>query len=405
MKQIANTRLRDAQATSSEAQTQASDLVEAGLLDSDAVDVDSLRGQAADVRLEGTIRSPRPRPGMVATELDELTGSAKTSIPLFQVGLDDGIEVAEAFEKAGWYEIDTGDVARQHPALDDVWRYDLSLSLSGRRGSHYRALAIEDRALNHPFGNDDDSLVWIPQAARKPFWFDPATTDRAVAVPIKEFIETAFGTLKRFDVEQARSAFGLDADDPVKLLYDPSYLDDTTLQVRSYDTRGHDDKFDGDGVRQWQTIHETRHDIDDPLALSNGRVRVFVTEPDDPDSEGELTAEQWVDALDEWVDIPVGTSDWKPVDMDIVDIRQHREVARITFRDESDVQLLPTELGGAVVETEFILAVGDERPQIHRPDGEDFPADLEEMLGELASERQLDPQPQRTLVSRGDVRT
>lgn len=384
-KQIATTALLEADVGAGEQRALAARLAETGLLNSDAVDVDLLSTEAADVTVSGQFRAPLMPDDAAerfATELQELSNSSKATLPLFKQG--DG-----TLDKAGFYEIASADVDPAHPEERRVWEFRLSLSQAGSRGSHYRAVKPNPRTVSHPFGTGTDELVGIPASARKVQWFDPATGDRTTASPAST-VATAGPDVERYELADGRSALSADR---VELVYAVAYPEDV-FGVRTYDSDGNADRFDLDDVRQWQVIHNTGHDVDDPIVLATGRLRVRVTEPDTAQT-GAITAEEWDDNAGEWSAIDLPDNDWAPVDLDVISIDQHRLEAQLLFSDGQ----------GSSSSVNMVLTVGDDRALIFGPPSSPtVPNDLQQLLDPIAAATEQDTQASRGLRARSEVR-
>lgn len=383
-KQLAGILLPETPTQAQARQQVATQLAEAQRLERDGAVVDQLSTGAPDMQLDGQLREPQiPRPAMVAAELEELAASSKDTLPLFRPDGD--------MHESGYYEIADADVRPGHPnADDDVWLYDLSLVRAGTRGGSFRAIETNPRDVDHPFGSTGDEHVAIPESAIKVRWQDRDTLATTSASP-DATVETAIGTLERYDVAAGRSTLGADR---VRLVYDVAYAEDT-LAVRAYDSNGAEDKLDLDDVRQWQAIHDSQHDVADPIVLSNHRTRLRVSEPD-ADAAGELSAEQWDDGAAEWQDVSLPEEGWSPVDLDITQIDQQRLDAQLLFEDD----------GGALQAVDLTLSLGLEAALVYEPaDGDPIPADLESHLDPIAATTERDVRPERGLVERAEVRT
>jgi outer membrane protein assembly factor BamB len=257
-----------------------SQLAETGLLQSGITAVDQLTSGAADVTLRGRFTGERvPRPAMIVAELRELNAGTKGPLPLFRYGA--------TYPDSGWYELDSVDIERVHPDLPNVFEYTLSLTEAGSRGAAYRAVETNPETVSHPFGSGTDEIVAVPATASKVQWMDVKTREREPATA------TATVTGQQGDIDQYKlddSSF-----DDVRLIYDIAYADDVP-GVFVYDTRGNSEKFDGRGRRQWQSVNEAQHDIDDTVVLRNSRLRIRC-------EEGAATAAgRWNDSA--------GSQDW-----------------------------------------------------------------------------------------------
>ena len=367
-----------------EAQTSESDqlgteLAESGLLSGDGSVVDALSTSAADIRITGQFRAGEKYAPQLADELEDLASSSLENLPLFRTD--------RRYSSAGYYELANADVSPAHPQTTSVFEYELSLREVGTKNSHYRALATKPRQLDHEFGNDLDALLTLPKVARKTRWSDPEDQTVASATPT-DTRETEFGDVEIYDVEDGETAVGTDTP---TLIYELDYVDEAETGLRVYDTLGHAEKADDDGVRQWEVVTWTRHDLDDAVVLDSGALRVEIDE-----HAGTIDAEEWDGAG--WVDVGLtNDSDWLVYDVDLVRVGMVTATAQLTLEDESEGEL-------------FVLGVtlqrGDSEVLVDIPDGETgpVPAGIEDWLEPIASERLVDAQPSKGLVSRSEVR-
>ena len=208
----------------------------------------------------------------------------------------------------------------------------------------------------------------------------------------------------------ARSSVG---DEPT-LIYEIDYADEVSAGCRVYDTLGEDEKFDENGTRQWQTVFLTDHDVDYPLVVDNGLLRLWLDEHD-----GTLEAEGWNpdgDLLESGLygeglygeGLYYGTEDgqWEQIaleqpddvelfDIDVCAIGMVRDCVQLTFDVDGDLFVL-----------DAIIHTGHDAVQFHMPKNETgpIPAALESWLEPVASESIADPQAAKTLLSRNEVR-
>jgi hypothetical protein len=386
MKQLYSSPLPEASNTT-ESDSLGQQLSELGLLDSDSAAVESVSSEAADLSLDGQYRWGEEYATMVASELDELADASLSQLPLYQ---------REAtYQNQGYYEVESANVEPLHANRRDVWRYSLSLTFVGKRGSKFRAVSTNVWQPDHPWGNTMEALVGIPAGARKVRWLDPESKQVEPATPVR----TASGKqldIDLYDVEAGENALG--SSDPT-LIYDTTYSDDVLGSVRVYDTRGYSAKIadGGSGPRQWQIVHSTEHDIQNPVVLSNGSLRVRLDEDGTPD----IQAEAWDDSLESWVAVDAvetegSNTDWELYDVDLTGIGMQNVRCQLGFEH-------PTE---GLYELNASLQVGQESVLFWRPASleEAVPSGLETWLDPIAAGWILDPQPDRGLVDRSEVR-
>lgn len=369
--------IRDVEQTSG----RETDLAERGRLESDTATAESLTNRAGTVNLAGRFRPPwipTDRVAMIARELDELGGSDRGPLAFFD-------DESDEEPQAGWYESNSVDVQRAHPDLLEVWQYDVRLERAGTRHSHWRTVATAPQTVTHPFGDGTDATVWVPAAARKLVWFDP--DDQTLEGASGSTVPSAVGELRDLSIPA-------DIDRP-QLLYDVPY-DIDTWGTYAFDTRGHTQKHDADGVRQWQTIHETSHDIgEETVVLSSKRLRLYLREQ--PSSL--IAAERWEGGS--WTDVDLLGSAWDVLDVDLQTLGQHRIDAQMLFVAEPELSVTD-----AVYAIDVSLSFGSDEVLVRPADGEDdpLPQGLEQVFDPIAQSSERAAGATRTLVPREVVR-
>lgn len=380
-KQLANIGLLEGVDNVDESGSIPASIAQTAALRRDESRVERISADAPDLSLSGLIRKPQyKRPAMVARELKELNAGSKSTLPLFRQ--------SGGYQDAGWYEISSASVEPSHPEETDVWRWSLELTRSGTRGGAYRELRVNPQTLSHPFGNATDKLVAIPEEARKVQWYDAKLQTRAPASATGT-VETVVGTLDQYDVDAGQTA--LSNPTRLSLIYDIPYDADAD-GVRAYDTRDTDTKTDVDDQRQWQTIHDTQHDVDSPIVLSSMALRLRVTEPD-TSATGTLTAERYSNGS--WSAVSLPDTTWDPLDLDVIEIGQHRLVAQLLFDDGSDLYAVDIVLELGMTDA-FVTAAQDESDPI--------PSGLQDHLDPIATTTEVDLATSRDVVLRSNVR-
>jgi hypothetical protein len=386
MKNIYNSPLAE-MSTQLERGRLAQKLAKAGQLQRDGAAVESLSSEAADLRLEGQYRWGENYSTMLAMELDELSDSSLPALPLYR---PEG-----SYENAGYYEIESADVEPLHANRRDVWQFSLSLTSVGGRASHFRTVLPNPSQVDHDeqWGNDLTEIVGIPSTVSKVRWFDADSSTVAAA----SSVGTCSGQnidIDEYDLDDGRSALGLADDATPTLIYDVNYHDDARAGVRAYDTRGYDAKFanSGYGPRQWQTIHSTRHDIDDPIVISNGCLRLELDE-----AAGTITAETWDSSTSSWSAVGLtNNSSWSLLDVDLTHVGMVRVDAQLTFSDGSSLFALDAILGRGADAVLF------DNPQAD--DGEPIPQGLLDWLDPIAASTVVATGETKGLVDRQEVR-
>ncbi|WP_395166362.1 hypothetical protein [Natrinema pallidum] len=356
-------------------------LAEAGILQEDGTIVESLSSEAADLSLSGQYRWGEEISTMLATELDELSDSSLPTLPLYRRG--------NGYSNAGYYEIANADVEPLHANDRSVWRYSLSLTFVGKKGSFYRVLEPSPYKLDREaWGNSLDRHVSAPAAARKVQWFGDDPGERSPATPI-ETRATAAADVDIYDLDDAPSGYG----DAPSLIYAVDYADEPPCGVRVYDSRGHDAKFTTEGIRQWQTVHSTEHDIDtNPVVLSNALIRLRLDEP-----AGTLEAEEWDETNETWTTVGLEASQPASIDLfdvDLQSVAMARDQAQLTFA-----------VDGSLFSLDVVLNRGNTGIQAGIPDDQSppVPADLEEWLAPIVEDSIIDPNAAKGLISRREV--
>ncbi|WP_226043472.1 hypothetical protein [Natrinema sp. DC36] len=377
MKYIYNSPIPEA-AQTAESDSLGQKLAEAGILQEDGAIVESLSSEAADLSLSGQYRWGEEISTMLANELDELSDSSLPTLPLYRR--------SGSYSNAGYYEIASADVEPLHANDRSVWAYTLSLTFVGKKGSYYRALESNPRELEHQFGNTLERLVGVPSTAEKVQWLGDAGA-RASATPV-ETRSTAAADVDIYDLDNA----SVEGDAPT-LIYAVDYANEVPCGVRVYDTRGYDAKFTDEGIRQWQTIHSTEHDIANQVVLSNALLRLRLDE-----ANGTLEAEEWDSATDGWTTVGLEADQPATIDLfdvDLMDVAMVRDRAQLTF-----------DVDGSLFALNAILNRGYDAVQFSKPEDEagPIPTELADWLSPIASESLIDPNASKGLVARNNVR-
>jgi len=386
MKYIYNSPIPEAAQTNERDQL-GQQLAEAGILEEDGAIVESLSSEAADLTLSGQYRWGKEISTMLATELDELADSSLPTLPLYRRG--------GGYSNAGYYEIASADVEPLHGNDRSVWAYTLSLTSVGKKGSYFRAIGTNPRQLEHEFGNGLEAVVGVPAAASKVQWFN-ADGDRA-RIPASP-IETRTSAAADVDIYDLTDAPWYDPppydEDPPTLIYTVDYADEVSCGTRVYDTQGHESKFSGggSGPRQWQTVHSTEHDVEDPVIMSNALLRLRLEE-----AVGTITPQRWDASAGRWSTDALGDAGgWSLFDIDLLEIAMARDKTQLTFAHDSE----------GLFALNATLDRGREAVLFERPENEPgpIPDGLEDWLEPIAATTIVAPQATKGLVSRNEVR-
>jgi hypothetical protein len=331
---------------------------------------------------------------LMAQELRELGNSSGfDAVPLYRT--DTG---------AGKYYIvenvdEIGPLEPQEPAIQ---QFRLSLSEAGTKKNRWRAVstAVSSPTPVHPFGVDERALVGIPTAASK------VEAIKAVRSPTEREIPTvdetnagAFGDVDLYDVTE------ISFDNPI-LLYELDYETVGVMDPVVWDTRGHSDKQGSDQIRQWQHVFDPAHDIDAPIVLENGLLRVRLDE-----SAGTVTAEVYSDGSYSsgvysagtyggetgWQSLTLGDPDpWQLRDIDLMRIGPTRVDAQLEFVDDA----------GDLFAVDVTLGRGRPRLAVWLPRTveEPIPAGIESLFDPIASASIYTTGSEQTLIARKEVR-
>jgi len=369
-------------------------LAQQSVLDSDRTNVERLGSEAGDVRLQGLLRPPlaSDKAELLATELSELSQSAKPQVPLFR--RDDNRSPGR-FERRGYYSVEDATVRPAHPADQSVFEVDVSLSQVGTRGDAYRAVRVSPETIDHAWTDGSStSKLLIPafdsdngDVVSKPQWFNEQTGETELTTAGLLEDATAGYRLRIRDIRDA--AVGTDAP---TLIYDILYEADV-FGVRVYDTRGADSRLSPQNIRQWQVIHSSGHEIDDEVVIQNGQVRMFISEPPTPS----IRAQEYFPFGGGWDnDVTLPDTGWKPLDLNLLEINQQRVAGQLRFFDTDTDATHPLN---------FKLAVGDERILFYTPENvsASVPSGLFDLLDPIAAETDQNLQARRTLIPKSEV--
>jgi hypothetical protein len=249
---------------------------------------------------------------------------------------------------------------------DGIYRFDGALKKTGTRNTHWRATDTTLVQVDNDFGNDTTGYIGSPAAATKVRWYD------------------GVGTTEAASVVATRSAEYRDVD-----IYD---ADASSFDVIVWDDHG-GSKTDTDGVLQWQRVFDAGHKFAGNALISNGLLRLRFA-----GSVPELTAQEWDDAAGAWSDVALGASDWELLDLDITTLAMARVDAQVRFENTSDGSEYPLNMS---------LKRGYPDAQWSIPENESgpIPSGLQDKLDPVADSSVVDPQEDKTLVAREEVRS
>jgi len=304
---------------------------------------------------------------------------------LLEADVLDAVElygVGASTPEDGYFQAERGTNSRPRPQTPGVVAFDGDLSKEGTRASQRRAVATDPKERPHPWGNDTAELVGVPAAATKVQWLDYERTQTESASPA-DTVTAEFGDVDRFDLAAAPTGF----EDRPLLVFDLPLAESGNVDAAVFDTYG-DARTDADGDFAWGQVFRSDHVFEGDAVLSNGRLRVTL----DGDTNT-LTAERY--ASGSWSAVSLGASDWQLFDVDLRHPGAAQVRARLTFEDSAS---------GDLFELEAVLHRGWSGLQFYSPDNLQVPSGLVTLLDPIASARVLDPQPERTLVPRSELR-
>jgi hypothetical protein len=313
----------------------------------------------------------------MAEELEELFASdGIEEVPLY--GPD------EPLGSDRYYVLEQVDVSRVEPQLAEVQEFQGTIRQSGTHNTHYRAVESTLVQVENDFGNDTTAEVGVPATASKVRWFDAETEETASTSSVATR-SAQLGDVEIYDADAAPY-------DAPTLLYEIDYQDEGDVDVVVWDTLGRGSKLDNDGVVQWQRAFDGGHSFDEAV-LDNGLLRLRFAGP-----VPELTAQEWDDAAGAWSDVALGASDWELLDLDITTLAMARVDAQVRFENTSDGSEYPLNMS---------LKRGYPDAQWSIPENESgpIPSGLQDKLDPVADSSVVDPQEDKTLVAREEVRS
>lgn len=269
-----------------------SEVQQAGLIEGSGTAVENVATDTVDFRKTGRIQYGPTLNRKFAEELDSLSESAYTALPVFDPS--DG----SLGRKRGYYEIERIDVTPAQESRDDAYEYDVSLAKAGTREDSRRAVTTNPQAVDSVYSDATAApVIGIPASATDVRWYDDASgTEPATAV---ETVEAEFGTVARYDPTNATAT-------APTLTYDLAFGDDGPTDVRVLDSRDRL-KFattaSGSEVNTWIHAYDTAYQFDGAAVIDTGRFRLVL----DGDLHLALNATDLVVAAGETVTVPSGT--------------------------------------------------------------------------------------------------
>lgn len=307
-----------------------SQIQQAGLLETGGVAVENVATDNVDFRKRGRIQFGPQLSRKVGEELESLSESSYTSLPLFQSS-------GTLARKRGYYEVTRTDVTPVQESRDDGYEYDVSLAKAGTREDSLREVRTNPQAANNAFAiaGQGTPLVGISAKATDVKWYTDANgTEPATAV---ETVSAEFGDVERYDPETATGS-------TPSLTYDLNFADDGPVDVRVLDTRDRS-KFattvKGNSVNVWTHAYHTGYQFDGTPVIDTGRFRLYLGEDPTGSARTDVAAETWDDSAGSWT--PVGldsASPWTLQEWSLSRIRPARVTVRTEWSDGTTTAFL-----------------------------------------------------------------
>lgn len=242
-----------------------SQVQQAGLLDTGGTSVENVATENVDFAKRGRIQLGPTLSRKVADELDSLSESAYTTLPLFDATTN------ALGRKRGYYEVARIDVSPAQEARDDVYQYDVNLTLAGTREDSRRAVETNPQAIDSVYPDaTTPALVAIPDAATDVRWYDDAAGTEP-ATPT-ETAQAEFGTVARYDPDDASF-------DSPTLTYDLAFEQDGPTDVRVYDSRDRAKlaaTVSGGEANVWTHVFNEGYQFDGSAVIDTGRFRLLL---------------------------------------------------------------------------------------------------------------------------------
>ena len=346
---------------------------QAGLLETGGTSVENVATENVDFRKRGRIQLGPTLSRKIAEELDSLSESAYTTLPLFNAGDDQA-------RKRGYYEVARIDVAPAQESRDDVYTYDVNLTLAGTREDSRRSVATNPEAIATGLATGTPAPVGIPAEAITPRWY-AEDTGAEDATPTGT-VTAEYGDVELYDYTNATAS-------APELVYDLPYDRDGPTDVRVYDDRD-TAKFtstvSGDSVNVWPHAYHVGWQFDGGAVVDNGLIRLRLG--------ADVTAEEYNTSTDAWDSVALTSGDLSLDEWSIERIGPANVRVRLVATDTTDGQTRTASvrvqrgLGG--------ILLRNARDDVLSPKYESW-------LDPIASDASDDPQPEQTLRDRGDL--
>lgn len=243
----------------------ASQIQQSGILNEGGTSTINVSTDRVDFRKRGRVQDGETLSRKVAEELDSLSSSSYTTLPLFDSA---GNTLAR---KRGYYEISQIDVTPAQESRDDVYEYDIRLTKAGTRESHRRAVRTNPQDVDSIDPEDpSEAVLLIPTAATDVRWYDDA--EGSTPATDSGTRSGQYADAKFYDIPDAPF------NEPT-LTYDLPYEADGAIDMRVYDSRDRG-KFaataSGGQVNTWTHVYHTGYQFDGSAVIDTGRYRVYL---------------------------------------------------------------------------------------------------------------------------------
>lgn len=348
-----------------------SQVQQAGLLDTGGTSVENIATENVDFRKQGRIQLGPTLSRKVADELDSLSESAYTSLPLFDPS---GSSLGR---KAGYYEVARADVTPAQEARDDVYQYDVQLTKAGTREDSRRAVRTNPEAIVTGLATGSPAPVGIPTEAINPRWYDEGSGTED-ATPTNT-VTTQYGDVDLFDYTNATAS-------APELIYDLPFDRDGPVDVRVYDDLNQSKlatTASGGEVSTWIHAYHTGYQFEGGAVIDNGRIRFRLG--------ADITAEEYDTTNDVWNSVSLTSGDLSLDDFSLQRIGPAKVRVRLIATDTTD---------GSTKTASVRVQRGLRGILLRQPVNQTLSSKFESWLSPIASDATDDPQPEQTIKSR-----
>jgi len=357
----------------------ASAIEQAGLLQQGGVSTENIATENVDLVVEGQFRFGRLVSSKLAAEVESVSESAYTALPLYSPPEQEDERVR------GYYEAENADVQPAKPGVQHAFEYVLTLTQAGTYEDHVRAVETNIEAVTTSLATGTNAEIAIPAAATRPRWFSQADGPEPANALRTEASE--YGDVDFYDPS-------LTTIDNPTLIYRLPFESDGPTDVRVYDDRNRA-KFAetaaGDDVNVWTHAYHTGYQFDGDPVVDTGRLRLTL----DTDTDT-VVAETWSDTFDTWDDAGVTMGDYALTDFSFTRIGPANVRVRVTLTDTTDGS-----------DSDVLVSLRRGRNDVLlRPapnTGGTLPTAAADVFGPVASDQDTDPNPSQGIRARSDI--